>query len=138
MVTEVSNKIKIISLSVIIFLCIIFLINFDVSTIFNKIIALTIFFPSIINLLYLINIKYPKLGKGMSILGDISYSIYLIHFSIILIILFLLNALDLKINFNMPIFFFIYLIITFLISFCSYKFIEIPLRRILRNRYLKK
>ena len=73
----------------------------------------------------------------MSIIGDISYSIYLIHFSIILFILFILNALELRIDFNESTIFLVYLIVTFLISFCSYKFFEIPLKSILRNKYLK-
>ena len=134
---KINNKIKILSFSTIIFLSIIFLNNFNVSTFFGKIISLTIFFPSIISLLYLINKQYPQLGKRMSIIGDISYSIYLIHFSIILFILFILNALELRIDFNESTIFLVYLIVTFLISFCSYKFFEIPLKSILRNKYLK-
>jgi len=82
---------------------------------------------------------YPTFkGKKISIIGDISYSIYLIHYPIILTILFILNFLELKINFNTPFIFLMYLVITFLISFCSYKFIEIPLKIIFRNKYLKK
>ena len=49
-----------------------------------------------------------------------------------------LNFLELKMNFNKPFIFLMYLVITFLISFCSYKFIEIPLKIIFRNKYLKK
>jgi len=134
---KLSNQIKIMFFCLIIFLSIMFLINFNISSITNKIISLTIFFPSIINLLYLINNRYPQLGGKVSILGDISYSIYLIHFPIILIILFLLNILDLRINFDKSAVFLTYLNITFLISFCSYKFLEIPLKGILRNKYLK-
>ena len=135
---KLSNKIKIATLILIIFFSTNFLIIFKISTIVNKIVLLTILFPAIINLLYLINSKYTQLGKKISIIGDISYSIYLIHYPIILTILFILNFLELKINFNTPFIFLMYLVITFLISFCSYKFIEIPLKIILRNKYLKK
>jgi len=135
---KLSNKIKIATLILIIFFSTNFLIIFKISTIVNKIVLLTILFPAIINLLYLINSKYTQLGKKISIIGDISYSIYLIHYPIILTILFILNFLELKINFNTPFIFLMYLVITFLISFCSYKFIEIPLKIIFRNKYLKK
>ena len=114
-----------------------FLIILNTNTIIEKIILLTILFPSVINLLNLINNRYLQFGKEISILGDISYSIYLIHYPFILTVLFLLNVLDLKIDFNVPIIFLIYIAITFFISFYSYKFIEIPLKRILRNKYLK-
>ena len=135
--SKISNKIKITSLMLIIFLSIIFLIILNTSTIIEKIILLTILFPSIINLLNLLNNRYLQLGKRISVLGDISYSIYLIHYPFILTILFLLNVLELKMDFNMPIIFLIYITITVLISFYSYKFIEIPLKRILRNKYSK-
>ena len=99
---KLSNKIKIATLILIIFFSTNFLIIFKISTIVNKIVLLTILFPAIINLLYLINSKYTQLGKKISIIGDISYSIYLIHYPIILTILFILNFLELKINFNTP------------------------------------
>jgi len=134
---KLSNKIKITSLILIIFLSIMFLIILNTNTIIEKIILLTILFPSVINLLNLINNRYLQFGKEISILGDISYSIYLIHYPFILTVLFLLNVLDLKIDFNVPIIFLLYIAITFFISFYSYKFIEIPLKRILRNKYLK-
>ena len=132
-----SHKSLITLLGIVILLSLFILIKFNISTIFIKIISLTIFFPVIINFLYLFNKKNPQLGKNISILGDISYSIYLIHFPIILITLFLLNILELRIDFNSPTIFIIYLITTFFISICSFKFFEIPLKELIRKKYLK-
>ena len=103
----------------------------------NKIIVLTIFFPCLINLFYLINNYSPKFGKKLSLIGDISYSIYLIHFPLILVTLMILNILNLKINFDSMTIFCTYLIFTFLISFFSYNFLEIPLKKMLRKKYIK-
>ena len=127
----------------VLFLCFMILVSgnilffFNENSILNKIISLTIFFPGIINLLYLTNSYMPKIGKRLSFIGDISYSIYLIHFPVILITLFILNLLNLKIDFNSTLIFSAYLIITFIISFISYKFFEIPLKKVMRKKYLK-
>ena len=75
--------------------------------------------------------------KKFAIFVDISYSIYLIHFPLILMHLLLFNFFDYKINFNLPVYFLNYLFLTILISFFVYKFIEIPLRKKIRKKFLK-
>ena len=111
--------------------------NFIDNSKLNKIIILSIFFPSLINLFYLINNYSPRFGKKLSLIGDISYSIYLIHFPLILATLMILNIFNLKVDFNSMTIFCTYLIFTFLISFFSYNFLEIPLKKILRKKYIK-
>ena len=78
-----------------------------------------------------------KFGKKFSFIGNLSYSIYLIHFPLILVTLIILNILDLKINFNSMTIFCTYLVLTLLVSFISYNFLEIPLKKILRKKYIK-
>lgn len=131
-----TYKLQLILFSLIILFSIIILINFSDNTIFTKIISLTIFFPVIIIFLNLINEIKPQLGKTLSFLGDISYSLYLTHFPVILITLYSSNVLKIKISFNAPVVFLIYLLTTFFISFCSYKFFEIPLKEFMRKKYL--
>ena len=134
---KIDKKNKILILCILIFFSGIISFYFIDNTKLNKIIILTILFPSLINILYLINSYFPKLGKKLSLIGDISYSIYLIHFPLILISLMVLNFLNLKINFDSMTIFCAYLILTLLISFFSYNFLEIPLKKILRKKYIK-
>tara|TARA_B100001057_G_scaffold30626_1_gene27926 strand:+ start:634 stop:1689 length:1056 start_codon:yes stop_codon:yes gene_type:complete len=134
---KIGKKNKTLFLCILIFFSGIISYYFIESSILNKIIILTIFFPSLINLLYLINNCSPKFGKQLSLIGDISYSIYLIHFPLILLSLMILNILNLEINFNSMTIFCTYLIFTFLTSFFSYNFLEIPLKKILRKKYIK-
>ena len=134
---KINQKNKILFLFILIFFSGIIPFYFIDNSILNKIIILTIFFPCLINLFYLINNYSPKFGKKFSLIGDISYSIYLIHFPLILMTLMILNILNLKINFNSVSIFLVYLVFTFLISFISYNFLEIPLKKILRKKYIK-
>jgi len=134
---KINQKNKTLILCILIFFTGIISFYFIDNSKLNKIIILTIFFPSLINLFYLINNYSPKFGKKLSLIGDISYSIYLIHFPLILLALMIQNLLNLKINFNSMSIFCTYLIFTFLISFFSYKFLEIPLKKTLRKKYIK-
>ena len=134
---KIDQKNKILILCILIFFSGIISFYFIDNSKLNKIIFLTIFFPGLINLLYLINNYSPKFGKKLSFIGDISYSIYLIHFPLILVTLVILNILDLKINFNSMTIFCTYLVLTLLISFFSYNFLEIPLKKLLRKKYFK-
>ena len=133
---KTTQKIKILCLSSLIIISTLLIVNLNYGSIFNKIILFTILFPSLINLLYIINLYLPKIGEKFSFFGDISYSIYLIHFPIILIILLASNSLNLILDFNSPLIFLAYLTITFLISFFSYNYVEIPLKKTMRKKFL--
>ena len=131
---NVNYKIFYLIIIILIFSLFLKITNFD--TIIQKIILLTFIFPSLINCLFLINNKLPYAGKNLSILGDISYSIYLLHFPIILTTLLIFNFFNFKLDFNLPIFFISYLIITIFISIIVYKFFETPLKDKIRIKLL--
>jgi len=133
---KLNDNYKIFYLIIIILLFSLFLKITNFDTIVQKIILLTFIFPSVINCLFLINNKLPNLGKNLSILGDISYSIYLLHFPVILITLLIFNFFNLKVDFNLPVFFASYLIITIFISIFIYKFFETPLKNKIRIKFL--
>ena len=131
---NVNYKIFYLIIIILIFSLFLKITNFD--TIVQKIILLTCIFPSLINCLFLINNKLPYAGKNLSILGDISYSIYLLHFPIILTTLLVFNFFNFKLDFNLLIFFTSYLIITIFISIIVYKFFETPLKDKIRIKLL--
>ena len=134
---KIGQKNKTLFLCILIFFSGIVSFYFIDSSVLNKIIILTIFFPSLINLLYLINNYSPKFGKKLSLIGDISYSIYLIHFPLILVTHMMLNIINLKINFNSMTIFCSYLIFTFLISFFFIQFFRNSTKKKIRKKYIK-
>jgi peptidoglycan/LPS O-acetylase OafA/YrhL len=79
------------------------------------------------------------LGQRVSFLGDISYSVYLIHFPLQLLFINLMTIIGIKVSFfysgfSMILFFSI--LIT--LSLLSYNYLEMPAQKILRRRLLKK
>jgi peptidoglycan/LPS O-acetylase OafA/YrhL len=94
-------------------------------------------------LIVIISLNISILNKIMSIkplvyLGEISYSVYLWHFPVQILI----NSIDdtflLHINFSSRIVFIGIVIFTLLISAISYEFFEKPAQKYLRNKYLAK
>lgn len=79
---------------------------------------------------------FYKLSKKSILLGNSSYSIYLIHFPLQLLILILLEKFLLKIEiFHSFFVFLIYVIILQIISFISFKYFESPLRKIINSKF---
>jgi len=75
-------------------------------------------------------------GKMLLVLGDISYSLYLIHFPLQLAAIILLFEVKAEPNiFYSPIFFFCFLLILVLLSFASHKYFEMPAQRWIRGRF---
>ena len=105
----------------------------------NKLFILLFFikFPRIIINLSILQLYKKNLGKSIKILGDISYTIYLIHFPMQLLFASFIPKIFI-INFNSPFFFLIYFISVFLVSILIYKFYELPLKYYLRERLVKK
>jgi len=119
-----------------------FFLNFQNSIehlIGNKLFILLFFikFPLIIINLSVLQLYKKNLGKSIKILGDISYTIYLIHFPMQLLFASFIPKIFI-INFNSPFFFLIYFISVFLVSILIYKFYELPLKYYLRERLVKK
>jgi peptidoglycan/LPS O-acetylase OafA/YrhL len=96
-------------------------------------------FPLTILVLVSCELKRGYLGKRFSVLGDITYSSYLLHFPLQLIFIICTTCLKLDKNIydksNTLIVFFIILII---ISIISFNYIEMPLQKILRKKSSKK
>ena len=134
---KIIIKTKMIILSIFIFLFSSFLQIFYLNSIIVKIILLTIIFPSIINLLSLINESYPKLGSKFSFLGDISYSMYLIHYPIILLFCFIFDLFEFSVNLNFNYIFLFYIFLTMFFSLAVYRYLEIPLRTTIRHKLIK-
>jgi peptidoglycan/LPS O-acetylase OafA/YrhL len=94
-------------------------------------------FPLIIINLSFFQLYKKDIGKSIRILGDISYTIYLIHFPLQLIFAFI-NKKIFEIDFNSNIFFIIYFVSVFSVSAMIYKFYELPLKENLRKKFIKK
>jgi len=132
-----SYKIKIINLTTLFFtisLAVIFLIiKYEITEIYFKILMLTIFFPSLIIFLFFFQKLNKKIGKKISIIGDISYSIYLIHFVIQIMIFGFLQSNNIKLDFNSKIYFLFYIFIVTTISLFSYNYFEKPMQNFFRR-----
>jgi peptidoglycan/LPS O-acetylase OafA/YrhL len=75
-------------------------------------------------------------GKIFSVLGDISYSLYLIHFPLQLAVVTILFEMKAEPNiFYSPIFFLCFLLVLALLSYASHKYFEMPTQRWIRARF---
>ena len=92
-------------------------------------------FPLIIINLCIIQMFFANLGKKLQIFGDISYTVYLVHFPI-QIIFHLINIKLFEINYNDKLTFIIFVSIVIFSSIITYKFYELPLKRYLRVKFL--
>ena len=106
------------------FLLIIFFIsligNFKYNLFFSSIIFFAVFLEYIDN---------SKFKNSFSIAGNLTYSSYLLHVPLQLTFILLFGLFEMNFEiFTTNLFFIIYLCLIFLISYCSYKYIENPLR----------
>jgi len=108
-----------------------------VSTIGDRIMLLLFFikFPLLIINLDIIQFYFKNLGKNLKIFGDLSYTIYLIHVPIQIIIMFVHYSIF-KIEFNNELFFIIYFLIIFGLSGLVFKYYEHPAKVLLRNKFI--
>ena len=93
-------------------------------------------FPLIILNLTLIQIYFKNMGRSFQIIGDISYTIYLLHF-LIQIIFSIVDKSFLKINFDSNYVFLLFFSILFFSSFLIYKYFEIKAKIILRKKFIE-
>lgn len=93
-------------------------------------------YPSIILLLALLQSTYRDLGARLRIIGDITYSTYLLHFPLQLMVIVSASALGANIDFNSPAALLAYLASVFVLSVISYHNIELPTQRYIRRRLL--
>ena len=92
--------------------------------------------PLVIINICIIQNFFNNLGSNVQILGDISYTIYLTHFPL-QIILFILNDRYLFLNYNNITFFLIYIFTVLSFSYVVYKYIELPSKIYIRNLLIK-
>ena len=76
------------------------------------------------------------MGKPFQIIGDISYTIYLLHF-LIQIIFSLVDKSFLKINFDSNYVFLLFFSILFFSSFLIYKYFEVKAKIRLRKKFIE-
>ena len=94
-------------------------------------------FPLLILTLTLIQNLFKNLGKSLRLLGDMSYTIYLVHVPMETIYS-LVDTQIIQINYDSNYFFITYFTTIFLISFLIFTYFEIPLKNYLRQRFVKK
>ena len=128
------KKINSIIILLIIFFTAIFFINqYKITEIYFKILMLTLIFPLLIIILFWIQDLNKKIGEKISLIGDISYSLYLIHLPIQILIFGVLQFNNIKLDFNSKIYFLSYIIIVTTISLLSYFYFEKPMQRFFRK-----
>jgi peptidoglycan/LPS O-acetylase OafA/YrhL len=93
-----------------------------------------ILFPATILTLALAEMHAGSLWKRMSFLGDISYSSYLLHFPLQLVVYVLFNRLGFSKSVYYSLFFMasFYAVLIF-VSLCSYHYLEMPSQKFLRQ-----
>lgn len=102
-----------------------------------KIVYTILFYPLIILISLNVNIISKILSfKPIIYLGRLSFSIYLWHFPVQLVIKTLDDIFGLSVNYSSKSFFFLFIIITLVISIASYELIEKKSNRYLREKLL--
>ena len=90
-------------------------------------------FPMIILNLSLIQFYFKNLGKSFQLLGDLSYTIYLLHF-VIQIIFSLIDKSLYEINFDSNYIFILFFTTLFISSFFIYQYIELKMKILIRKK----
>jgi len=103
-----------------------------IHKIFNHIIF--VLFPMTIMSLALIETKRGSLGKRLSLIGDISYSSYLLHFPLIMATVMVISELGIGSDlFYSPWFMALFFLVLILLCLASHRYFEIPMQRYLRR-----
>lgn len=80
-----------------------------------------------------------KFGKRLSLLGDISYSMYLIHFPLQLAVVILVIRMKVYPSvYYSPIFFVLFITVLVLLSIGSHKYLEMPAQRWIRANFAER
>jgi peptidoglycan/LPS O-acetylase OafA/YrhL len=97
--------------------------------------TIILLFPLTILSLALIESAWGPIGRRLSFLGDISYSLYLLHFPLQLAVVTVMARLSISRSlFYSPWFMGLFFSLLILASFASYHYFEVPLRKYLRQR----
>jgi len=93
-------------------------------------------FPLLIINLVVVQFYFENLGKSLQIIGDLSYTIYLIHFPLQILLTILNNELF-TFNFYSEYFFLFYIFIIFITSYLVHKFYEYPIKELIRYNFIR-
>ncbi len=95
-----------------------------------------VLFPLTILALALAETRRGTLGKRIAFLGDISYSCYLLHFPLQFLFFAVITSFTLDRSiFYAPWFMLLFFAALLSISFCSFRYFELPAQRLLRRRW---
>ena len=96
-----------------------------------------VLFPSTVCFLALWETHRGTLGRRAAILGDISYSTYLIHYPLQLLFVLLGSLAGFQLSaFASPIAMLVFFLVLIPLSLCSYHYLERPAQSFLRKRLL--
>ena len=131
------NKLKFFILSIF-FLITMFFITIlkytHLSPIEIKIIIIVFLFPSILATSIMYKIKSKKISNFFNFLGNISYSTYLLHFPLQILILTFLKHQGTRFDFNNQFFFLLYIFFIIFSSAASYVFFENKIKIYIRKK----
>jgi peptidoglycan/LPS O-acetylase OafA/YrhL len=98
-----------------------------------------ILFPVTLLTLALLETYKGRLGSKIRFLGDISYSTYLLHFPLQLLLILLFTVLHIGRNiFYSDIFFIVFFIVLIGLSYLSFHYFEKPVQQWIRSKWLSK
>lgn len=112
---------------------IIFINPYNLSIYIRDLLAFFLLFPILILILSFIDLFKISFFKKASLFGDLSYSVYIIHFPIQLIMVTLCLLFSYNLNFAEPLVLLFFIVLTFAISYLSYKYLEVPMRNFIRK-----
>lgn len=92
-------------------------------------------FPFIVLLLAVIQNQLQECGRHFALIGDLTYSTYLLHFPLQLAILLLVQTNLVSTNIDST-FFIAFFVILLLLSYACFHYFERPAQRYIRNRFL--
>ena len=95
--------------------------------------AFFILFPILVLLISFLDRFNLLIFKKIRLLGDLSYSIYIIHFPIQLIIVTLCVVFNFDVDFSQPVSLLTFLTLTLIFSYLSYNYLELPVREYFRK-----
>lgn len=132
------NKFKFFIFSIFILTIIFFIIILKyiyLSSIEIKIIIIVFLFPSILIASIIYKIKSEKILNFFTFLGNISYSTYLLHFPLQILILIFLKHQGIKFDFNNLFFFLLYIFFVIFSSVISYVYFENKIKIYIRKKF---
>jgi peptidoglycan/LPS O-acetylase OafA/YrhL len=100
-----------------------------------KFLLFAIKFPLLILNLTIIQFVYPNIASSIKLLGDLSYTIYLVHFPV-QVTFALINISFFTINYDSNITFLTFIFSVFLVSFLTFTFFEIPFKNVIRRKMI--